>query len=155
MPLPIPSNFKKYKLFVKKTQILINKHIKETKYTYLWTRLLNLMISRSDSLLIFGDFSFARCTQQRLNSHLCPYNAVAFNNFIMDSRLMKFNIGGRTFTHFWDDGLKVSNLDNFLCCANFSSIQYSSSITVSPREHSNLSSIILLSKQVDFGPPSF
>ena len=60
----------------------------------LWTKIANLIDSRTGNWIVLGDFNSVRKKEERFNSSFCPYTAAAFNNFIQDTGLIEPNMGG-------------------------------------------------------------
>ncbi|KAI3497002.1 hypothetical protein L1887_39382 [Cichorium endivia] len=105
--------------------------------------------------IFFGDFNCVRRANERMNSIFCPYSAAAFNKFIGEASLLEHNMGGRKFTHAWENGAKLSKLDRFLVCHKFMNLFPASSVTALNRHLSDHSPIILCSEKIDYGPPPF
>ncbi|KAL4560863.1 hypothetical protein LXL04_033019 [Taraxacum kok-saghyz] len=120
-----------------------------------WQNLLNLMNSRTDTWIFFGDFNAVRRPDERFNSTFCLNIAVAFNIFITDAGLLDMNMGGRKFTYFCDDECKLSKLDRFLVCPNFMNAFPNASVMALPREYSDHCPILLKTCRIDFGPTPF
>ncbi|KAK9080577.1 hypothetical protein SSX86_000335 [Deinandra increscens subsp. villosa] len=122
----------------------------------LWLELgLKLAEYPSIPAILLGDFNEVRFPHERLNSEFHPANALNFNNFISNSGLREYNMGGRKFTYVSSSGDKFSKIDRILVSPSFLRLWPNASLTALPRVHSDHCPLTLITNVLDFGPSAF
>lgn len=56
----------------------------------MWAELLNLLVSKNDIWIIFGDFNVVRYMEERVGSSFSNRETMAFNDFIAKAGLHDF-----------------------------------------------------------------
>ncbi|GKB47601.1 RNA-directed DNA polymerase, eukaryota [Tanacetum coccineum] len=137
--------------------ILVNIYAPQDRLSKLslWKNLWKLRWSIDGTWIFFGDFNEVRSSEERMSSAFYPSMAANFNNFIHDSDLVDFQIGGRKFTYINSDASKLSKIDRFLASSSFSEIWPIAHVTALPSEFSDHCPLILSTSSSDFGPCPF
>ena len=117
--------------------------------------LVTIKNSNPGNWIFLGDYNTVRRPDERANSYFCPVSASSFNTFIRDAELSDFSMGGEKFTYMATASGKLSKLDRFLACSNFTSAFPSSMAIALPRSLSDHGPIILKSQEEDYGPSPF
>ncbi|KAJ9549508.1 hypothetical protein OSB04_022051 [Centaurea solstitialis] len=122
----------------------------------LWADLLSVFGAYQNLIwVLFGDFNEVREEGERLGSRFSRSGAKAFNDFIINAGLSEIRCGGRRFTRFSSDGLKLSKLDHILVSHSFFSVWVNPSVEILPRVYSDHCPLFLSSLSVNFGPLPF
>lgn len=126
-----------------------------SKKRKLWEELLLIKNSRTACWIVFGDFNVVRRQEERINSMFCQSSANYFNKFIELAGFHEPKMGGFRFTYFQKAGAKLSKLDRFLVCSEFSNLFPHVSATALPRDKSDHCPILLSQSRANFGPLPF
>lgn len=121
----------------------------------LWENISRLKNEKHGTWIIFGDFNVVRHPEERINSQFCQSSARSFNQFIHEADLHEVKMGGHRFTYFCRHELKLSKLDRFLVCSNFTDKFPNTCVTAQPKELSDHCPLLLSTNLADFRPMSF
>ncbi|XP_076891625.1 uncharacterized protein LOC143543106 [Bidens hawaiensis] len=117
----------------------------------LWLELLSVRRMVSGLCMLVGDFNEVREPSERRNSYFNRVNAQAFNEFIEEAGLVKYQMGGGKFTYISHRGDKFSKLDRILVCKDYMNFWPFASLTALTKELSDHRPLLLASVSVNFG----
>ncbi|XP_021971599.1 uncharacterized protein LOC110866761 [Helianthus annuus] len=123
----------------------------------LWSRLLNVIRSRSGVWFFAGDFNVVRGPEERKNSKFKPLCARDFNSFIFDAELCEYELKGSRFTYMVEGvrGRKFSKIDRVLVCKEFQNRWPDACVRVLPRGYSDHNPVLCSVNNLNFGPKPF
>ncbi|XP_021991481.1 uncharacterized protein LOC110888257 [Helianthus annuus] len=123
----------------------------------LWTRLLDLMSSRSGLWFFAGDFNVVRGPEERRNSKYKPLCAREFNEFIFEAELCEYELKGSRFTFMVEgrNGKKFSKIDRILVYKSFQNRWPDACVRVLPRGFSGHNPLLISVNNLNFGPRPF
>ncbi|XP_021974476.1 uncharacterized protein LOC110869541 [Helianthus annuus] len=121
----------------------------------MWNELLALKESIQGKWILLGDFNEVRFPEERFNSQFDAWNALCFNNFIMNAGLQEYNMGGRKYTFMTGDGRNLSKIDRVLVCGEFIMKWPEATLLALNRDVSDHCPLILTTTANNFGPTPF
>ncbi|MFS8007526.1 putative RNA-directed DNA polymerase [Helianthus anomalus] len=121
----------------------------------LWRELLAEMVGQQGGWIFLGDFNSVRVPEERLNMRFNPACAKEFNDFIFSAGLLEYEMKERKFTRWASDGRKLSKIDRVLVCAEFFGYWPEACLRALPKELSDHCPLVLITKDVNFGPKPF
>lgn len=102
-----------------------------------------------------GDINCVRCPEERKNSEFCLTSANDFNNFITDTGLTEFKMGGSIFTYSSQVGNKHSKIDWVLVGHDFINRWPKTTLMALPKRYSDHRPLVLSCVDLNFGPCPF
>ncbi|MFS7958360.1 putative RNA-directed DNA polymerase [Helianthus anomalus] len=123
----------------------------------LWSRILDAKSGGSGLWVVAGDFNAVRGAEERKNSKYKPGCARDFNSFIFNADLCDYDLKGSKFTFMveGEKGKKFSKIDRVLVCKNFQNQWPEACLRALPRVHSDHNPLLLIVKDLNFGPKPF
>ncbi|XP_022031470.1 uncharacterized protein LOC110932445 [Helianthus annuus] len=83
----------------------------------LWGELKEVVDSSNNGLWIMvGDFNEVKEEEERMKSRFNSQGAMIFNNFIAETGLIEYQVGGQKYTYMSKDGSNLSKIDHVLVC---------------------------------------
>nr|GEW45851.1 RNA-directed DNA polymerase, eukaryota [Tanacetum cinerariifolium] len=121
----------------------------------LWSYITSLITRWNSDCMVMGDFNEVRCMEDRMGSVFNVQRANEFNNFVSNSRLVKVQLEGYSFTWSHSSATKMSKLDRFLVTEGLVSLfPYISGICLD-RHLSDHRPILLREVITDYGATPF
>ncbi|XP_035845293.1 uncharacterized protein LOC118491546 [Helianthus annuus] len=120
-----------------------------------WNELLVAMEDFTGLWVVGGDFNAVRDPSERRNSRFNNSCAMNFNNFILDSGLLEYDLKGRKFTCIRGNGKKLSKIDRFLVCSEFFNRWPNATFRALPANYSDHGPILLVTQLRNFGAKPF
>ncbi|KAK9057871.1 hypothetical protein SSX86_022710 [Deinandra increscens subsp. villosa] len=127
----------------------------ESRKKALWEGLLDFMNANPGTYIIFGDFNSIRNQSEKLGKYFSSSNANNFNDFINDSGLIDFPLGGFNFTRIDAKGRNASKIDRFLVSPSFFDFFRNPEAIVLDSSIADHRPILLRQSSKDFGPTPF
>ncbi|GJR61903.1 putative RNA-directed DNA polymerase [Tanacetum coccineum] len=121
----------------------------------LWIELHSLISSRNAIWIIFRDFNAVRFPKERVGCSFSISEATTFNDFIVKSGLLDFQMGNHRFTRFDREGAKMSKLDRFLVSQKFFNFWNNASVSALPRTLFDHCPVMLSVGMKHNGPKAF